>query len=493
MRKILVLIALFTLPLALFAQGQAKVGANSPRDPNLQEQGIDPGKDFPFAVGDTIIISKDYTHYLTGEKCANWVYFVKHTIQQVGGKRFPNGILIAGIYSWVEPQSLLLVSPVDRGDSTLNAIAQERVKQDEQGYQERREEVGRLDEVSKQVVDTLSKLTGTKPIEELDEQPLSHEDSVRRQYAQDFDEKAFVDKINEEAKQKEEAAKQAETDSVAERIRQERMGKQHRFSIGLRGGVASLMQTTIEDVQSNWKAGFDALLDLQCAYYFGAKEGKKCNMGIITGVSFGYSRSPMHALVDTCYDAPADPNVTYAVHVDTVNERDGQFQLEVPILFSLRHESGFFLNAGPKLVVPVYSHYKQTLSDNDNTVIDAYFKDIDVHVPNELVTGKLQEQDYTTKGKWDASKIHIMLTAELGYEWLLRNGNALGLGVYANYSLYDLYKNNTDTKSLVYVSQPAAGGADVDVFSATNTYANGLGFFDCGMKLIYHFCFPVKK
>ena len=62
-------------------------------------------------VGDSIMIHKDSLRYLTGERMSTWVYTKPHTIQQVGGKRYPYGILIQGIYSWVYPGSIIPLHP----------------------------------------------------------------------------------------------------------------------------------------------------------------------------------------------------------------------------------------------------------------------------------------------------------------------------------------------------------------------------------------------
>ena len=87
-----------------------------------------------------------------------------------------------------------------------------------------------------------------------------------------------------------------------------------------------------------------------------------------------------------------------------------------------------------------------------------------------------------------------MVTAELGYEWTLKSGNSLGLGAYANYCVYNSFKNNGSVKSLMDVTAPQGSSvATVDVLSATKTYATGLGYFDAGIKLAYHFNFPKKQ
>ena len=62
-------------------------------------------------VGDTVFIHEDYHHYLTGERMANWVYKTHHIVRQVGGERYPQGILLYGIKSWIPLQSLYSIHP----------------------------------------------------------------------------------------------------------------------------------------------------------------------------------------------------------------------------------------------------------------------------------------------------------------------------------------------------------------------------------------------
>ena len=45
-------------------------------------------------VGDTVMIDKDSLRYLTGERKSSWVYNKKHTVGQIGTKRFPEGVLL---------------------------------------------------------------------------------------------------------------------------------------------------------------------------------------------------------------------------------------------------------------------------------------------------------------------------------------------------------------------------------------------------------------
>ena len=283
----------------------------------------------------------------------------------------------------------------------------------------------------------------------------------------------------------------AQADSLAaDSIEQQARKKgYHRFTIGIRGGASALLHNV---VNGNWTCGGDVILDLQYAHYW-PLQNKPLDLGIIAGVGLGYSQSGMRAAVDTAYTvATDDGNIDYTLKADEVKEHDGQIQLEVPVMFSLIHQNGLFFNVGPKFMLPVYTPYNQTIHNPD---INAYFPEEGVNVSNEVVTGYVRDNQITTKGTDNGNKckINIMLTAEIGYEWRFQNGHSLGLGAFANYSVYNSFKNQGENKSLMDVEAPSASApASVDILSATKTYAEGLGYFDAGVKLAYHFNFFPK-
>lgn len=423
------------------------VGNTAERQDNLQAEGIRPAEGYTFHRGDTIIVSKDVEHYLTGEKPSEWVYYVHHIIEQVGGDRFPNGLLLRGIMSWVGKDEVYL-SGAEQKDSVATA-----------------KEVSDREEV-------------TRRQQELSDKTQAEQDAI----AKAGEQHGSAELGTPESTVPETKSIEREQEVKRPEEEMQRMYQLDRFSIGVRGGAASLMHQT--EAIGNWRCGFDAALDLQYAHYW-RRDSWKSAYGILTGVSLGYSRSGLGSGVDTTYNVSAEGHrIDYSISTTDINEKDGQLQVEVPLMFSMVTNKGFFLNVGPRLIVPVYSHYNQTIRDPN---IVANFTDMGVKVENEAITGLVSNNQMNTKGRWNASKVNVLLGAELGYEWTLRNKNSLGLGVYGNYSVYTLYNNSTDNKSLISVGLPSAeGAAKVDVLSATDTYAKGMGYFDAGVKVVYH-------
>ena len=432
-----------------------------------------------FAEGDTVVIKRDHHHYLTGERMSRWVYNVEHTIRQVGGKRFPNGILLRGIYSWVGPDDI-----VNKNTNREAALAEQEAKRQAELEQARQDSIARAEARAKALQDA-AEAARLDSIERAEREAAeqARRDSIEMAMRARIDSIAAVQAAAEQEKQV-----LPEQEAAYILGEQQQMFNCNRFTIGLRGGVASLMHDA--DKLGKWHAGWDVLLDLQYAHYW-KRFGKKMQYGLLVGVSAGYSRSHISSDVNDQYTVgvtgdPVNPEIDYTITAGKVKEYDGQIQLEVPIMFSMIHECGFFLNVGPRLAVPVYAQYDQTI---DQPNIDAYFPVEGITVHNAKITGQVSPDQQDSKGKWSASKLNVMVGAELGYEFTFKNKNSLGLGAYANYSVYTLYKNDTNTQSLVGIAgKPAAGvPAVVDVQSATDSYAKGMGYFDVGLKIAYHF------
>ena len=427
-----------------------------------------------FSVGDTIVIKRDHRRYLTGELMSTWVYNVEHTIQQVGGKRWPNGILIRGIYSWVGPDDIL-------NKSTHPQLAEE-------NQEAKREDEKTVAEETPIVVveetPAVQEEVTPAPVVVVEETPAVQEEvtpAIQEEVAP-----VVAEETTKEKKQLGPAKESLGVEAVTEETENhpEIIPQCDRFTIGVRAGLASLMHDAGK--MGKWHAGFDALLDLQYAHYW-KKDAWRTQYGILVGLSAGYSRSHIEsAIKDQFSERTADGQIDYTIQADKVKEYDGQIQLEVPVMFSMIHDCGLFFNFGPRFTVPVYAHYDQKISSPD---IIAHFPEEDVTVYNAKITGQVTDDQAKSKGKWSASKINIMLGAELGYEVRFPSQNSLGIGVYANYSVYTLYTNNTDKASLVTINElPAANKpAVVNVLSATDTYNQKLGYFDVGLKLAYHF------
>lgn len=445
------------------------------------QQAAQPAKEHQWkvAVGDSVMIKRECVEYLTGERPSVWVWDKVHTVRLLGTKRFPEGVLLMNIYSWICEECLI---PVTHNEQEVAEQPKEEPKEEPkaQPVEQPKEEPKAEPVKEKPVVAPVKEEPKAEPKAEPVEEP-KEETPV-------------------EAPKEEKTAQKNQGDSI--HSKQEFKHHYDRFTIGLRGGAAGLLHKTKE---GKWTCGGDVVLDLQYAHYW-TKDGRPVDLGIITGVGLGYAQSSVKSSVNSTrpgvedLDAANPMHIDYTIRADEVKEHDGQLQLEVPLMFSLIHQNGLFFNVGPKFMLPVFTPYKQTISNNPNTFVEAYYQETGVRVTNDVITGLLAEDKYTSKGTDYKNKftINVMLTAEIGYEWILKSGNSLGLGAYANYSVYNSFKNNPEdpaTDPLIRVeSAPSnTSNAVINVNPLTGTYASGLGFFDAGVKLAYHFNFPKKR
>ena len=69
-----------------------------------------PKHEFKVAIGDSIMIKRECQKYCTGETPSTWVWDKVHTVRQLGTKRFPDGVLLMNIYSWMCEDCLIPVN-----------------------------------------------------------------------------------------------------------------------------------------------------------------------------------------------------------------------------------------------------------------------------------------------------------------------------------------------------------------------------------------------
>lgn len=440
--------------------------------------------EFKVAKGDSVMIKRECQQYCTGERPSVWVWDKVHTVRQLGTKKFPDGVLLMNIYSWMCEDCLINVNGHAK-EAAAKAAAEQ--AEDRAAFEAQKE--AEKEAAAKEAQEAAEKAAAEKAAQEAAEK--ARQDSIREALAA---EQARQDSILA-------AAQKAKEDSIESARKFKR--QYDRFTIGARVGVASQLHQPIQNVNAKWGLGFDAVLDLQYAHYW-SNDANPVDLGLIVGLGIGYAQGTFNGSQDTTYQAGDNNEITYHVTADNIRETDRQLQLEVPLMFSLIHDNGLFFNIGPKFMIPVYAPYNQTIKSSDASITAVYEAE-GVTIKDNIVTGLFDGQQ-PQEDNGIQFKINIMLTAEIGYEWILKSGNSLGLGAYANYCVYNNFSNQyknaaagaADSRpSLLDITAPtdANGGAiaDLSMLSATRTYADKLGYFDAGIKLAYHFNFPKKQ
>ena len=402
------------------------------------------GEASAFSVGEKVTICRDSTRYMTGEKISTWVYEAEHMVRQVNSKHHPNGILLGGINSWVYPGSLEAKTPATPSSEKESAVP----------AQEQPAAPAELAQV-------------TEPTEST--QTTNSAETAESTQA------------TESTKTTQTAEATETTVSRSDSPLFERGGGIHRFTVGLRGGYANNMSKATD---AKHPFGYDAMLDLQYAHYW-AKAEDKCQLGLLVGIGAGYLQNGLQQALNEQFTAnTSDGNILYTVTADEVKDKTGQVQLEVPVMFSMITPKGFFLNAGPRILLPVYTPSHQTVTNPD---VDAYFEEEGVHVVNETVTGVVSDAQQDIKATTANNlKVNILLGAELGYEFRLQSGHSIGLGAYANYGLWNAFKGNGDGKVFNLTAPEGANTAVIDIETLTNAKATKMGYLDAGVKLTFN-------
>ena len=391
-------------------------------------------------VGDSVMIHQDSLRYLTGERMSKWVYGVPHQIRQLGTKNKPAGVLLRGIYSWISQGSLI---PLNVKKTQEYADAQRAA-----------EEAARLaeEEAARLAAEEAARLAAEEAAR------LAAEEAAR-------------------------LAAEAAQDTVPVEPQPYQV---NRFTIGVRGGLASQLPKTDPAIGAVW--GLGAMLDLQYAHYW-TKAEDKINLGIMTGLGLGYVQNTKKIKdVAEQYTIYSEGDILYNITMEEVKTANRQLQLEVPLMFSMVTPKGFFLNVGPKFILPVYTPFKQTIEDThiQATLLDMSTGSNNVVLTDNVVMGQM-DATFTHEGMNDHQfDLTIALGAEFGYEHQLESGHSVSVGLYANYGVFSTYKHEGSANIISITPPSAAGIAEVTVNSVNNAYVKKLGYLDAGLKVAFH-------
>lgn len=420
------------LLVAIFATTQVSLSSVSAQTTDAAQ----PAVEFVYSsgaameIGDTVMINKDSLRYLTGERMSTWVYGVPHTIRQLGTKTKPTGVLLRGIYSWIAQGSLI---PLNHNKT-------------------------------QEYFDAL------RAAEEAERVRVAAEAAAAAAAEEAARAKMFEEYVEEDTI--------VEQDTVVPDLPYQ----VNRFSIGVRGGIAA---------QSVPSFGFSTMLDLRYAHYW-VKSSKSPMLGILTGVSVGYMQFGQNLGLDkynvTIPDATGTLN--YLVDIKNASSINRQVQLEVPVMFSMVMQNGFFVNAGPKLILPAYAGYKQDMSGV--TLTATHVEEGVTIAPNDDLMGKVTDAIESGKNKnaWDVT---VGLGAELGYELKFESGYALDLGVYATYGINTKTYKDANGQILTITPPDEVNVGAGKMQSIMNAGPVNMSYLDAGLKLTFHFNWDNKK
>ena len=257
------------------------------------------------------------------------------------------------------------------------------------------------------------------------------------------------------------------------------MAQPHYISVGLRGGAGTFLAKG--DVKTLWEP--NAWADVHYSYLWTVSDKQ---LGITTGVNLGYVGGGYYKASHTDQFTNVDylgHTIEYTNMVGSIVERTHGFALEVPVLFAL-HYQGLVFHAGIKLQVPCWYQYTQTMRDLN---IDAYYRDYDVTLHNELATGKVPQDEYVMKGNRDVADVSLLLSADIGYEWQVAPNDWVGLQAWFDGSPYGHTAGKATDRIIDVAPITDTPPAKVTVNTAIGSLTSQLNYLACGIKVTYRF------
>ncbi|OXB11786.1 hypothetical protein B0A81_00045 [Flavobacterium plurextorum] len=217
------------------------------------------------------------------------------------------------------------------------------------------------------------------------------------------------------------------------------------FNIKINGGPSGILyESTLGDAKL--KTGFG--IGLGYTYYISK------HWGITTGLEGQYSQNSFklnEGTTFTSYEVD-DQGSAFEYRVSPKNYAEDQnfFSIVVPILLQYRTDistkTGFYLGVGAKALFP--GKLKSNVSASE-IQISGYYPDLDLVIDNlpSHGFGKIANWKGSTRTSLANS---ILLSAESGLSFKLKDNLNLYTGVYFDYGLNELAKSNSDSNLVTY-------------------------------------------
>jgi len=208
-------------------------------------------------------------------------------------------------------------------------------------------------------------------------------------------------------------------------------------------------------------------------------------IGFKTGLGLNYASTKASADLSNQFDR-TEPFYNIPIHYTTTAhaiEQHSQLGLELPLMFAFQAK-GFALNIGPKLLYMAMDKYSQTIDTAKITATIA-----GVPIPDVEVIGRIKTP-YTQQGSNALSPLHVLLSAEIGYEWQIgnhyskKNEQFIGIQLYADYGLWSLNNKTSDPFIAVTPIQPGQTAPQITIGSIFQS-ESALRYFSAGLRIYY--------
>jgi len=264
------------------------------------------------------------------------------------------------------------------------------------------------------------------------------------------------------------------------------------LSIGVRGGGQTYLPTAAVGATGEVKPGIGGAGALDVRYTFYGCVTDRFELGFAVGAGIGYGATGIKGTnMDTYSNTDYLGNsMDYTVNA-TYSLKDQFAKGDAALLLAMRF-SGVTINLGPRFMLPFATSSALTIR---SASINVYYPLYDVHVRDQLITGKLTTP-YTLPHTAIIPRYSLLVAAEIGYEWSLSKQSSLGLQLYADVGVWNSAgKNPAPITPLIQVSTITYQENPVPTVTVGDIapMIKDLRYIDFGLRVYYAFSIESDK
>ena len=258
------------------------------------------------------------------------------------------------------------------------------------------------------------------------------------------------------------------------------------LSIGVRGGGQTYLPTAAVGATGDMHAGIGGTGALDIRYTFYGQLADRFELGFAAAAGVGYGSAGIKGTNMDSYT-----NIDYLGNkmdysIDATYSLKDQFaKVDVSLLLAMRF-GGVTLNVGPRFMLPFAATGTVTISEAS---IDAYYPLYNVHVTDQLITGKL-ETPYQQTTTSSLPQYAALMALEIGYEWALNTNHSLGVQLFADIAVWTPKSSITNVQSPIISVAPISNANDPVPSVTVNSPAaliSSRRYLDFGIRAYYAF------